>query len=260
MRRLRRINSWTPPHPGDASALAPLAKHMMAPPSCFVVSGIFSLSDGNRSTEQRHYVDYLSAINFIPDPDEFLNVSVRKYTALAESLHGDHTLVFMVAKGALPVADEGMLDTIYCAPLESTSDDDLLHGAATHVAHVAGTVTSVSNNDMATKSFTLSVVEYVRGERRTFPVMFVCDHSLIPFPLICRASRIQYEGTSNRWRNTPVPSVGSAIIASGTFKAISEGICVLNLLDISFGTAEMAVVTPSSSPTRSIGYRKRSGR
>ena len=224
----------------------------MAPPSSFVISGIFSLSEGIRSTEQRHYVDYLSAIDFV-DPDDFLNVSVCKYTTLAEPLHEDHTLVFMVAKGALPVADsEGMLDTIYCAPFESSSVDTI-----THVAHVAGTVTSVSNNDMTTRSFTLSVTEYVRGERRTFPVMFVCALiHLIPFPLIRQASRIQYEGTSNRWRNTPVPSVGSAIIASGTFKAISEGICTLNLLDISFGTAEMV----AASPTRSVGYRRRPGR
>ena len=53
-----------------------------------------------------------------------------------------------------------------------------------------------------------------------------------------------------------MPSVGSAIIASGTFKAISEGTCALNLLDISFGTAEMA----AASPTRSVGYRKHLGR
>ena len=85
MRRLRRINSWAPPHP-NASTPAPLAKHTMAPPSSFVISGIFSLSEGIRSTEQRHYVDYLSAIDFI-DPDDFLNVSVRKYTTLAEPLH-----------------------------------------------------------------------------------------------------------------------------------------------------------------------------
>ena len=190
---LRRINSWAPPHP-NASTPTPLAKHTMAPPSSFVISGIFSLSEGIRSTEQRHYVDYLSAIDFV-DPNDFLNVSVRKYTALAEPLHEDHALVFMVTKGALPVADsEGMLDTIYCAPFESSSVDN-----TTHVAHVAGTVTSVSNNDMTTRSFTLSVTEYVRGERRTFPVMFVCAliPNLIPFPLIRQASRIQYEGTSN---------------------------------------------------------------
>ena len=53
-----------------------------------------------------------------------------------------------------------------------------------------------------------------------------------------------------------MPSVGSAIIAAGTFKAISEGICTLNLLDISFRMAEMV----AASPTRSIGYRKRPGR
>ena len=152
----------------------------MAPPSSFVISGIFSLSEGICNTEQRHYVDYLSAIDFI-DPDDFLNVSVCKYTALAEPLHEDHTLVFMVAKGALPVADEGMLDTIYCAPFESSSVDNV-----THVAHVAGIVTSVSNNDTMTRSFTLSVTEYVRGERRTFPVMFVCTLICsISFSLIC---------------------------------------------------------------------------
>jgi hypothetical protein len=159
----------------------PLAKHTMAPPSSFVISGIFSLSEGIRNTEQRHYVDYLSAIDFI-DPDDFLNVSVRKYTTLAEPLHEDHALVFMVAKGALPVADsEGMLDTIYCAPFESSPVDNV-----THVAHVAGIVTSVSNNDTMTRSFTLSVTEYVRGERRTFPVMFVCTLiRSIRFSLIC---------------------------------------------------------------------------
>ena len=96
----------------------------------------------------------------------------------------DHALVFMVAKGALPVGDEGLLDTIHCVPFESSPVEGI-----THVAHVAGTVASVSNNDAMTRSFTLSVTEYVRGERRTFQVMYVytliCS---IPFSLICLRS------------------------------------------------------------------------
>ena len=168
------------PHPNVPPPGPPLASsHTMAPPSFFIISGIFELSQGERSLEQRHYADYLSSIDFV-DPDDSLNVTIRKYTPLAEDLYGDPALVYVVAKAALPVAEEGMLDAIHCAPFEFSSVENLPR-ITTNIAHAAGIVTSVTNGTTA-RIFTLSVAEYVRGERRNFSVMFVC---ILICPLLC---------------------------------------------------------------------------
>ena len=143
----------------------------MAPPSSFLISGIFALSEGDRHPDQRHYTNYLSSIDFI-DPNDFLNVSVRKYTPLAESLYEDQTLVFVVAKAMLSTDEDGMLDVIYCVPFESLPVNHLPH-TPTHVAYAAGVVTSVDSG-VATRTFTLSVSEYVRNDRRNFSIKYVC--------------------------------------------------------------------------------------
>ena len=146
----------------------------MAPPSSFLISGIFALSGGDRHPDQRHYTNYLSSIDFV-NPNDFLNVSIRKYTPLAESLYEDQTLAFVVAKAILPADEEGMLDAIYCAQFESSVADHLPQNP-THIAHAAGIVTSVDNG-VITRTFTLSVSEYVRSERRNFSVKYI--HLLI---------------------------------------------------------------------------------
>ena len=143
----------------------------MAPPSSFLLSGIFALSGGDRLSDQRHYTNYLSSIDFV-NPNDFLNVSVRKYTPLAESLYEDQTLVFVVAKAVLPTDEEGILDAIYCAQFESFQAEDLPQ-ISTHVANAAGTVTSVDNGPIL-RTFTLSVSEYVRSDRRNFSIKYVC--------------------------------------------------------------------------------------
>lgn len=66
-------------------------------------------------------------------------------------------------------------------------------------------------------------------------------------------SSFRLDGTSNRWKNTPLPSVGSTVIATGTFEGTFEQGHILNLLDVSFGAVEAA----TASPTRAAGPRGR---
>ena len=130
----------------------------------------FSHSDGARNSDPQYYTTYLSALDFI-DPDKFLNISIRKYTAPADALYADGTFVYVVAKAALPTGGDGMLDPIHCTPFQSSLTDDIPLDP-THVAFITGTVDSTSS-DGSIRSFTLAVTEYVRDEWRAFNVRFV---------------------------------------------------------------------------------------
>ena len=155
----------------------------MAPPSSFLISGVFALSGGDRHPDQRHYTSYLSSIDFI-DPNDFLNISLRKYTPLSDSLYEDQTLVFVVAKAILPANEDGILDAIYCAHFESSLASNLPQ-ITTHIAHAAGIVTSVDNGAI-TRTFTLSVSEYVRSDRHNFSIKYVCLLiCLVSFSFLC---------------------------------------------------------------------------
>lgn len=162
--------------PSHISSVTPLLPHTCHPPhtmaplsSCFI-SGVFSLSEGSRSTEPGYYATYLSALEFIDDK-KFINISIRKFTASTDILYTDDSFVFMVAKAALPAGGDGMLDSIYCTPFISppTGFQSCHPLEPTHTAFVTGTVSSV-NNSGSTRSFTLTTSEYVRDERRTFNV------------------------------------------------------------------------------------------
>lgn len=142
----------------------------MAPPSSCLISGIFTLSDGSRNSDLQYYTTYLSALDFV-DPDKFLNISIRKYTAPADALYADGTFVYVVAKAALPGGDDGMLDPIHCTPFQFPLGDNIPPDP-THVAFITGTINSTSDNG-SVRSFTLAVSEYVRDERRHFSVRFV---------------------------------------------------------------------------------------
>jgi len=148
----------------------PHTTHTMAPPSSCHISGIFSLSEGSRNTEPRYYATYLSALEFTDD-EKFINVSIRKFTASADILYADNSFIFLVAKAALPAGEDGILDSIYCAPFISPPEGFQPPSPA-HTASVTGTVSSV-NTSGSTRSFTLTTSEYVRDERRTFTVRFV---------------------------------------------------------------------------------------
>ena len=230
--------------------------HTMAPPSSCHISGVFSLSDGSRSTEPSYYATYLSALEFIDD-EKFINVSVRKFTASTDTLYTDDSFVFLVAKAVLPAGEDGMLDSIYCTPFVSPPEgfESFHPPGPTHTASVTGTVSSVNTNG-STRSFTLTTSEYVRDERRTFTVRFVSPQ--IPdfqLSLMCLHFSFEYDGTSSRWKNVRLPVTGSTVMAIGTFQDVSgdgHGEPVLSLLDISYGMAE----TVSASPTRTVGHRK----
>lgn len=146
--------------------------YTMAPSSC-LISGVFSLSEGSRNTEPGYYATYLSALDFTDD-ENFINVSVRKFTASADILYADDSFVFMVAKAALPAGGDGMLDSIHCTPFKSPSEGfELYHPPEpTHTAFVTGTISGIDNSG-STRSFTLTTSEYVRDERRTFNLRFV---------------------------------------------------------------------------------------
>ena len=145
----------------------------MAPALSFLISGIFFLSDGVRSTNPSYYVNYLSALDFI-DTEQFINVSIRKYTPPSKPIQANETVVFLVAKAALPAGEDSMLDTIHCTPFPLPWEDfkDCLPLIPTHTTIVTGTLGAVNNNGPI-HSFTVNTSEYVRDERRGFTIQFV---------------------------------------------------------------------------------------
>jgi len=228
----------------------------MAPASSFLISGIFFLSDGSRSTNPPYYAQYLSALDFL-NPDQFIDVSIRKYTPPSEPLYAEETVVFLVAKAALPAGEEGMLDVIHCTPFQSSWENfkGSLPLGATHTASITGTIGAVSNVG-ATRSFVINASEYVRDERRGFTIrhVFPCLYWLSSI-LIGSNLRFQFEADSGRWKNLRLPPTGSTVIATGAFKDIADdghGEPILTLLDMSFGVSEAVV----ASPTRTIGHRR----
>ena len=144
----------------------------MAPASC-LISGIFPLSHGSRNTDPSYYATYLSALEFINN-DDFINVSVRKYTASTDLLFPDNSFVFMVTKAALPARGDGMLDSIHCTPFLSPSEgfESCYPPEPTHTAFIIGTISSIDNSGL-TRSFTLTTSEYVCNEQCTFNIRYV---------------------------------------------------------------------------------------
>ncbi|KAF9645223.1 hypothetical protein BDM02DRAFT_3189904 [Thelephora ganbajun] len=209
----------------------------MAPASSFLISGIFFLSDGTRAANPSYYTHYLSALDFV-DTDQFINISIQKYTPPSEPLYVDETIVFLVAKAVLLPGEDSMLDTIHCTPFQLPWEDfkSCLPSIPTHTALVTGTISTI-NNVGSTHSFTVNVFEYVCDERCRFTIRF------------------QFEADSGRWKNLCLPPTGSTIIATGAFKGTADDGCsepILTLLDVSFGTPEMV----SASPTCTIGHRR----
>ena len=231
----------------------------MAPSSC-LISGVFPLSEGSRNADPSYYATYLSALEFIND-ENFINVSIRKYTASTDILYVDGSFVYMVAKAALPAGEDGMLDSIHCTPFIPPSGgfQPCYPPEPTHTVFVTGTISGVDNGT-SVRSFTLTTSEYVRDERRTFNVRYVSPPTSAFFLLLTSShSSFKFDGTSNRWKNVRLPAVGSTISATGIFEDISDhgrGEPVLNLLDMSYGSSETVV----SSPTRTIGHRRKAGR
>ena len=239
--------SSVPPHPHRSL--------QMAPASSFLISGIFFLSEGARSTSPSYYVNYLSALDFI-NSKQFINISIRKYTPPSEPIQPNETIVFLVAKAALPAGEEGMLDAVHCTPFQLSWEDfkDCLPLIPTHTTSAVGTIGPVHTNTGSTRSFTINVSEYVRDKCRGFTVRFVFQN-FCRYPLLTALrSRFEYETESGRWKNLRLPPTGSTIIATGAFKGRDEdcGEPILVLLDVSFSTPELV----SASPTRTVGHRR----
>jgi len=127
---------------------------------------------------------YLSALEF-SNIEQFINVSIRKFTASTENLLEDDTFVFMVAKAALPTGEDGMLDSIYCTPFIPPPEgfQQCYPPQPTHTMFITGTVTKAETIG-PTRSFTLGVSEYVRDERRTFNIRYVIRFNLESFGLL----------------------------------------------------------------------------
>ena len=109
----------------------------------------------------------------------------------------------------------------HCAPFDTSVE--ALPGDLAHTAFVAGTVSVVDDSVPARRSFTLAVSEHVRNERHAFHVRFVFDTTFSFFSTCHLNSSFRLDGTSNPWKNTPLPSVGSTVIATGTFEVLSRG-------------------------------------
>jgi hypothetical protein len=153
----------------------------MSPLSSCHISGIFSLSQGSRNIEPTYYAQYSSTLEF-PDDKISFEVSIRKSPPFTDTLYVDDSVVFMVAKAALPARENGLLDSIYCTPFDPLPEglesslpegfDPSFPLDSTHTAFVTGTVGRVDNGTR-TKSFTLNTSEYVRDEQRAFDVRSV---------------------------------------------------------------------------------------
>lgn len=142
----------------------------MPPLSSCHIAGVFCLSEASRNSDPTYYAQYLSSIEF-SDDSKYIDISIRKFTPSTDGLYVQNTFVFMVAKAALAAGEDGMLDSIYCTPFDSPVDaPSPLPPDPTHTAFVTGEVTVLDTSEPATRSFTLSVSEYVRDERRTFDI------------------------------------------------------------------------------------------
>lgn len=139
----------------------------MAPPSSCIISGVFSLFDGSRDSGTRYHATYLSPLDSA-DTSTPLNVSIRKYTALADPIYEEGSLVFIVGKAAPLTGEDILLDSIHSAPFDPSVVS--LPGDFCHTAFVAGTVSAIDDSVPTRRSFTLAVSEYVRDERRAFHV------------------------------------------------------------------------------------------
>ena len=168
-----------------------------------------------------------------------------------DPIYQEGSLAFIVAKAALLTGEDILLDSIHCASFDPSVE--ALPGELSHTAFVAGTVSAVDDSVPVRRSFTLAVSEYVRDERRAFHVRFVFDTTFSLFSTYPLNSSFRLDGTSNRWKNTPLPSVGSTVIATGTFEGTFEQGYTLNLLDVSFGAVEAV----AASSTRTAGPRGR---
>ena len=168
-----RIRKLTSPLPSTS------VTHAMAPPTSFMMSGIFTLSFGLKTTETPGYHVYTTAVNFI-DPRVSVRVSVRLY-APDQALHGNGTLAYIVARAAFPTTGAGRLDAMHYVLL-GTSSPEVMPSQSTHAAFVAGTVTRVGTAEPGGggplgQSFSLAVSEWARGERHYFDVRRVSTTS-----------------------------------------------------------------------------------
>jgi len=187
-------------------SVPPIVHREMAPASSFLISGIFFLSDGAQSTNPAYYTSYLSALDFVDTDEQFINCSVRKYTPPSEPLLEDGTMVFLLAKAALPAGENAMLDAIHCTPFQLSWEDikEYIPAIPTHTASVVGTIGVVTNVG-STRSFTVHASEYVRDERRGFTIQFVFLKTFPMTSYLRSPFRFQYEAESGRWKNLHLP-------------------------------------------------------
>jgi len=144
----------------------------MAPPSSCIISGVFSLFDGSRDSNTRYHTSYFSPLNSA-DTSTPINVSICRYTALAEPIYQEGSLAFIVAKAALLTGDDILLDSIHCASFDPLVE--ALPGDLSHTAFVAGTISAVDDSVPTRRSFTLAISEYICDEQRAFHVRFVFE-------------------------------------------------------------------------------------
>ena len=63
-----------------------------------------------------------------------------------------------------------------------------------------------------------------------------CHHALAGLSLTPQLPSCQFSGPLARWENTPMPPVGSLVIVSRTFMVRVGGLCVLEIIKVTFGT------------------------
>jgi len=194
----------------------------MVPLLSCIISGVFSLFDGSCDSNTQYHATYFSPLDSA-NTSTPINVSIRKYMALVDPIYREGSLVFIVAKAALLLSEDGediLLDTIHCASFDPSVE--ALPGDLSHTVFVAGTVSAVDDSIPARRSFTLAISEYICDERRAFHVRFVFDATFLFFSTYPLNFSFWLDGTLNWWKNTPLPAVGSTVIATGTFEGTFE--------------------------------------
>ncbi|KAK7027610.1 hypothetical protein R3P38DRAFT_2938741 [Favolaschia claudopus] len=168
--------------------------------STFLLLGFMALAGGKRvaaqipgATYPRHYNHYVTSLKTLSDDETtFPAATLRVYSAAGDAPLPDNTLAYVIAKASAPVGQPVELDAFQLSVVPGNPNDEnydaqvpdcptfaygLGHLPAHHTPHV---------HDDNTKTFVLSMAEYVNGSLKNFAI-----ECLVP--------------ATRRWANTPMP-------------------------------------------------------
>ncbi|KAJ6549759.1 hypothetical protein B0H19DRAFT_1349031 [Mycena capillaripes] len=164
--------------------------------SSFNVFGFFALADGKRigtkspgstfTTYHNHYITSLKTAS--EDESTYPAATVRVWSGSGDAPLPDYTVAFIVAKASAPVGQPIELDVLFMAPIPGDPNDaayeahvPICPAFVYGVGHIPTNHAPQTHPD-DTKTFTLSLTEYVNGTMKSsaveYVVVFSSDFSL----------------------------------------------------------------------------------